>query len=436
MKRTFTNSLITLFVVIISLGFSLLDEKGSVHLKVIKNENGEKSVFEKIYSSMDELKADKEFKEFDVLLDRWANEKDHKTDLNSRGDNKFNYKIVIGKKIGGEGDLSWISEDDEEIHERDKHIIIRYKDGEDEIIDVKKEKTVEIKKGDGDHNMISIDEEENKTEITDEDIEKMIKESDEGKHTEIHKKVEVITSDDEDGKIMVIVKEVDVDPDIEIDLEVKKEISEEGKEKIIEKKVWITKDGKKIELDEENDYDFETDGDQIKITIDDETMKITDFSDGNNEGDEVMVFQGKGEGNEDVKQIMNVNIEEKDGEQFIEIDIKRTNNLNVTISEILKDDVSLEDIDYSLKNNLKPSQLNYYPNPNNGIFNLKFTLDQKEEVTVKVIDILGNEVYKELLLDFKRTYDNQIDLKGKVKGIYILQIIQKRKSLTRKILVE
>ncbi|MCK5101587.1 MAG: T9SS type A sorting domain-containing protein, partial [Cyclobacteriaceae bacterium] len=130
------------------------------------------------------------------------------------------------------------------------------------------------------------------------------------------------------------------------------------------------------------------------------------------------------------------NIEEKNGEQFIEIDIKRTDNLNVTISEILEDDTSLDGIDYSLKNNLKPSQLNYYPNPNNGRFNLKFMLDQKGEVTIKVMNILGNEVYKEKLLDFNGTYDNQIDLTGKEKGIYILQIIQKRKALTRKILIE
>lgn len=133
---------------------------------------------------------------------------------------------------------------------------------------------------------------------------------------------------------------------------------------------------------------------------------------------------------------MKINIDEKNGEQYIEIDIKRINNANVTISEIQKDDASLSKVDYSLKNNLKPSQLNYYPNPNSGRFTLNFVLDQKDEVSVTVMDILGKEVYKEKLLDFQGTYDNQIDLSGKEKGIYILQISQKKKILTRKILIE
>lgn len=433
MKRTINNVLILVVAIILSMVFSSLDEKGKVHLKVTKEENGDKSVFEKIYNSMDELKADEELKQFDVLVEDWT--KGH-----SKG-------MIIKKRIDTNPGYTWVF-DDEEIHEGDKYIIIRHKNVDDETIDVKKEKIISIKTydgghnitikidGNGEHKMIWIDEDGNKTELTDEDIEKMIKNHDSEKHTEIYKKIEVTTTDDEDGEIKVIVIEEDGDPTAQIEVEVKKEIGEDGEEKIIEKKVWITKDGKKTELDEESDYEFEADGKKIKIKVDDEIMEITDFSGRKFDSDQVMAFHGKNEGNERIKQTMNINIEKKNGEQFIEINIKRTNNLNVTISVILKDDASLDGIDYSLKNNLKPSQLNYYPNPNNGKFNLKFMLDQKEEVTVKVIDILGNEVYKEKLLDFNGTYDNQIDLTGKEKGIYILQIIQRRKVLTRKILIE
>ncbi len=55
---------------------------------------------------------------------------------------------------------------------------------------------------------------------------------------------------------------------------------------------------------------------------------------------------------------------------------------------------------------------------------------------MKVMDILGNEVYKEKLMDFNGVYDNEINLIGREKGIYILQISQKKKALTRKILIE
>ena len=299
---------------------------------------------------------------------------------------------------------------------------------EKKVIKIKTDKdgheiTIKIDE-DGEHNMVFIDEDGNKTKITDEDIEKMIQSHQDGEGDEIHKKIEVIVmkGDDDDAK--------------EIEVEVKKEIGEDGEEKIIEKKVWITKDGKKIELDGESDYEFKTDGDIIKIKVDTDIMEIDDFSDAKTEGENVMLSRGIEDDNKGINQTMNIIVKEEDGEQFIEIDIKRTNSLNVTISEILKDDTSLDGIDYSLKNNLKPSQLNYYPNPNNGKFNLKFMLDKKEEVTVKVMDILGKEVYKETLLDFNGTYENKIDLTGKEKGIYILQIIQKRKALTRKILIE
>ncbi len=92
---------------------------------------------------------------------------------------------------------------------------------------------------------------------------------------------------------------------------------------------------------------------------------------------------------------------EENGEEFIEINIKRTRNQRVKISQNLKEDDSLDGIDYFVKNDLNPSQLNYYPNPNHGRFNLKFSLKSKEEVTIKIMNILGNEVYKEKILDFQ-----------------------------------
>ena len=127
---------------------------------------------------------------------------------------------------------------------------------------------------------------------------------------------------------------------------------------------------------------------------------------------------------------------EENGEEFIEISIKRTSNQSVKISQNLREDDPLDGIDYFVKNNLNPSQFNYYPNPNHGRFNLKFSLKSKEEVTIKIMDILGNEVYKEKILDFQGDYDNRIDLSGKEKGLYILQIHQKKKMFTRKILIE
>lgn len=441
MKRTITNTMLLMAIIMVSLGFSPIDEQDKVHLKVTKEENGAQSVFEKTYASMDELKSDAELKKFDVMVDQWASEKGHQMMHIEHGDHDGAKKIIITKK--GQEDLTWISEDNEEVHKGDHHIVIKHKDGTEEKI-IKGEKVIKIKTDgdgneftikideDGDHNMVFIDEDGNQTKLSDEHIEKMIQSHQDGEKS--HRKIEVIVTDEGDGEKKVIVVSEDDHDMVEIEAEVKKEIGEDGEEKIIEKKVWIIKDGKKIELDGEDDFEFETDGDKITIKVGSETIDLKDVS----EDDNVVIVKKikKGEDSEGSNQTMNINIEEKNGEQFIEIEIKRTSSLNVTISEILKDDSSLKGIDYSLKSSLKPSELKFYPNPNNGRFNLKFKLDQQKEVTVKVMDILGNEVYKERIIDFNGSYDNQIDLTGKEKGIYILQIIQKKKALTKKILIE
>lgn len=448
MKQTITYSLLLLAALVVSFGFSTIDEKGKVHLKVTKEENGEKSVFEKSYANMEALKSDEELKNFDKLVGNWADANNHIFIHENHHDEDIQKKVIIKKKIDGDEEFIWVSDGDEEIHEGEKHIIIKKKGEGDEEIEIEGEKVIEIKtdgeekvftitsEGNGDHTMVWVDEDGNKTELTEENIKKI---AEDGEKIEIHKNITVITSDDEHGgEENVFIMKVDDEDETKIEVQVEKEVDADGNDVIKEKKVWMIKDGEKVELDDENSFEFKTEGDNITIKVNNETIDIADFENGNIEGANVMVFKSKdGNGEESgTKQTMNINVEEKNGEKFIEIDIKRNAALNVTITEILKNDASFQSVNVDLKNNLKPAELNYYPNPNNGIFNLKFKLDRQDELTVKVMDILGNEVYKEKLLDFSGIYDNEINLTGKQKGIYILQISQKKKTFTRKILIE
>jgi len=443
MKQIFTKSILFAAAIAITFGFSNLDEKNKVHLKITKEENGEKTLFEKSYENMEALKSDEELKQFDLLIKDWADKEDsqfHQFNFTSENGKK----VIIEKLTDGDEDFEWTSEDDD--HAGAKHIIIKQKslDGGDKEV----ENVIKIKTKDGEQNftmkldgedngtMIWVDENGNTTELTDEKISEMVREHKEGaKEIEIKKEVKVTTSDSDEGERKIIVKEIKGD-NAQIEVNVKKERDEDGDEKIIEKEVWVTKDGKKIKLDDEDAYQFETEGDAIKVTVDGKTMEMKDLSGDEFEGRHgVMIMNGSDAGN-DGDQLMNVNVEEKNGETFIEIDIKRNTAGNVTISEIAKGDDALKDIAFDLENNLKPTQLNYYPNPSHGKFSLSFHLDKKGEVTVKVMDILGKEVYQEKILDFDGIYDNQLDLTGNEKGIYVLQIIQNKKTLSRKILIE
>ena len=460
MKKNITYIMLLLIVTVVFLGFSTLNQDGRVHLKVTKEENGQKSVFEKIYPTMEDLKSDEDLQRFDSLVDHWANDNKH---VSIHGNDEISdgkKKVIIKKKIDGDNEFIWISDEDETINEKSKHIIIEKNGDDEEVIQIKGEKVIKIKsdgeekvytitsESEGDHKMVWIEEDGNKTEFTEENIKKM---SEDGEHAEVQKKIKVITSEDQDGKQNIFIMESDGDEekvwtdkdgnktkltDDKIEVIVEKEIDENSNEVISDKKVWITRDGEKVELDNKSGYEFHTDGDNITIKVDDETIDIADFSGGKFEGDKVMFLNSNKNGQKGIEQTMNINIEEKDGDKYIDIEIKRNTSFNVTISEIVKNDASLLDSKISLMNNLEPDQLKYYPNPNDGKFNLSFNLDQKDEVSVSVMDILGNEVYKEKLLDFNGAYDNEINLSGKEKGIYILQIRQKKKMLTRKILIE
>jgi hypothetical protein len=457
MKQAFTHTILFLIVAIATFGFTVFNDQVKIHLKVTREENGEKSVFEKSYESMEALKADSELKAFDVLVEKWANEEG----IQSHGleiKNADGKKVVIKKRISGDEDFTWLSGDEKEVGEiikmerdgewtsddGDAQVIIKKKDGKTEVIDIKEDKIIKIRSDDGEqnitmkieddgkHKMIWVDEDGKTTELTDEKIEELVQaHKEDGAEVHITKKVEVITSNDEEGTHKVIIKK-DSDEDSEIEIEIEEAVENDGK--TVNKKVWITRDGEKAELEGNNSFEFENEGKKVKIIVSDEILESGDFPGGKFEGEKAMVFVEKGA--EAGKQYMNVNIEEENGESFINIDIKRNASMNVTISDISKADASLKDVSFSLKNNLKPSELNYYPNPSSGKFNLNFNLDQKGEVTVKVMDILGQEVYKETILDFGGIYDNELNLSGHEKGVYVLQILQNKKALSRKILIE
>ncbi|MBL4655940.1 MAG: T9SS type A sorting domain-containing protein [Bacteroidia bacterium] len=89
-------------------------------------------------------------------------------------------------------------------------------------------------------------------------------------------------------------------------------------------------------------------------------------------------------------------------------------------------------------NVLEPETLDFYPNPNNGEFNLNFNLPSEEngKVIITISDISGKVVYKEKVKDFSGNYSGKISIPEANKGIYFLNIVSGDKSLTKKVVVE
>jgi hypothetical protein len=82
----------------------------------------------------------------------------------------------------------------------------------------------------------------------------------------------------------------------------------------------------------------------------------------------------------------------------------------------------------------KIQNLNLYPNPSGGKFNLKFDLPERGNANIGIYDMQGNKVYEDEVRNV-RQYDQAVDLQTQKAGIYVLRISQNGKVYTRQIQV-
>jgi hypothetical protein len=115
--------------------------------------------------------------------------------------------------------------------------------------------------------------------------------------------------------------------------------------------------------------------------------------------------------------------------------------LNARVEDITEEDkAALKEagapVEKKARHELDVAEISFYPNPNNGRFNLSFTLDDKATTRVSVMDSKGQEVFVDTVEKLKGQYNRQIDLTPFGRGIYYLQIAQGKKYHTKKILVQ
>jgi len=79
--------------------------------------------------------------------------------------------------------------------------------------------------------------------------------------------------------------------------------------------------------------------------------------------------------------------------------------------------------------------VNFFPNPNNGEFTLRFKLPNSDKFKILIYDQVGKTVYEEIRVG-ESEYNGSINLNGLADGPYFLQIIQSDKTYSRKIIKE
>ena len=79
---------------------------------------------------------------------------------------------------------------------------------------------------------------------------------------------------------------------------------------------------------------------------------------------------------------------------------------------------------------------NYFPNPNDGKFRLRFDLPDPGDLKIRVYSPEGKVLYEEFKQGFSGGYNQEIDLSEFVsEGVYFLQLTQNGKGMADKIIV-
>ena len=78
-------------------------------------------------------------------------------------------------------------------------------------------------------------------------------------------------------------------------------------------------------------------------------------------------------------------------------------------------------------------QLQLYPNPSNGVFNIAFQEIVKTELNINVVNLLGQSLYETNIVDKK---DFELDLSNFPSGTYLLKISHEQKNVTKKLIIK
>jgi hypothetical protein len=205
-----------------------------------------------------------------------------------------------------------------------------------------------------------------------------------------------------------------VDEDVDADVEVKKEM--------------------RVTIEEDSDSDDEI---TMSIEIEDDGDSIVE-----KRIKKVIVMKDE-DGNyttsvEDMDSDINVWVEkmgEEGVKKTITVEVIKTEKVEVSVDAVEAGDPDLEGFDLGDYKSLNLKSFMCNPNPNEGQFNLAFTASAKS-LSIRIYNKSGKKIFFEKIEDFSGNYSKEIDLGGKDKGTYVLQISQGGKAVNKKLLIE
>ena len=105
-------------------------------------------------------------------------------------------------------------------------------------------------------------------------------------------------------------------------------------------------------------------------------------------------------------------------------------------------DIAIDDINITLTSGIDVSEdflnsnIQLYPNPGNGVFNLSINNLKEENIEVLVTDPQGRILYNMNIKDLNDNYKSIIDLSGFSKGIYFINLKNDNFTHTRRVIIQ
>ena len=82
------------------------------------------------------------------------------------------------------------------------------------------------------------------------------------------------------------------------------------------------------------------------------------------------------------------------------------------------------------------NNLDVYPNPSRDIYNITFTSENVQDIRIRVLNIIGEEIMNEDLQRFIGEYTKKINLKDNAKGLYFLEVETNYGKFNKKLILQ
>ena len=80
--------------------------------------------------------------------------------------------------------------------------------------------------------------------------------------------------------------------------------------------------------------------------------------------------------------------------------------------------------------------LNIYPNPTKGIFNISFVSEEVDNFEITITDAFGKMIFHEDEQEFIGEYTQKLDLSNSPRGIYMVQIKTQGSFVSKRIVLQ